>query len=281
MARSKVSPSIPPSITPAQAVVRLKRQIERIEDIINFSYDMPEVAAWNSTTLAVLNDAFGQPNGNMHPTTDAIAHARGGQMFVNMPESALQEYHVNKHEKRKALLIAAIEQLEDRAEAAGLPAQDDASPAKALAKVQHLLSRFHAVASQLRHRHADRETLDVADEYDVQDLLHALLKVEFDDVREEEHAPSSAGSNPRMDFLLKREQIVIEVKKTRKGLGDRELGDELILDVGRYRSHPDCKILVCFIYDPENRVKNAAGLKTDLAKQGAPHIQVDVIVNPR
>jgi REase_DpnII-MboI len=50
------------------------------------------------------------------------------------------------------------------------------------------------------------------DEYDVQDSLHALLKLHFDDVRREEWTPSYAGSQSRMDFLLKREKIVVETK---------------------------------------------------------------------
>ena len=57
---------------------------------------------------------------------------------------------------------------------------------------------------------------EIKDEYDVQDLLNALLRLNFDDVRPEEYTPSYAGSSTRVDFLLKKEKIVIEVKKTRK-----------------------------------------------------------------
>ena len=62
-------------------------------------------------------------------------------------------------------------------------------------------------------------TLDVQDEYDVQDLFHALLHIHFEDIRPEEWAPSFAGASSRMDFLLKQEQIIIEIKKnpTRTG----------------------------------------------------------------
>lgn len=67
----------------------------------------------------------------------------------------------------------------------------------------------------------NRETLKIEDEYDVQDLLHALLLLYFDDVRAEDYA----GKSSRMDFLLKNERVVIEVKKTRLGLADKELGD--------------------------------------------------------
>jgi glucan phosphorylase len=64
------------------------------------------------------------------------------------------------------------------------------------------LKRFHLVARQLRERHNERSTLQIEDEYDVQDLLHALLKINFEDVRAEEVCPSYAGGSSRVDFLL-------------------------------------------------------------------------------
>ena len=66
--------------------------------------------------------------------------------------------------------------------------------------------------------------------------------------------PSYAGKRPRLDFLLKRESIVIEVKKTRANLGAKEVGDQLIIDIGRYKAHPDCKAWCASFYDPEFRI---------------------------
>ena len=146
------------------------------------------------------------------------------------------------------------------------------------AELNRVFSRFHKIARQLRSRYADRATIDITDEYDVQDLLHALLKLYFDDIRAEEWTPSYAGKSARVDFLLKNEQIVIEVKKTRQGLTDKELGDQLIIDVDRYKAHPDCKKLICFVYDPEGRVTNPAGLINDLNTQHQGF--VDVIIEP-
>lgn len=141
-----------------------------------------------------------------------------------------------------------------------------------------IFSRFHKVARQLRSRHENRKTLDISDEYDVQDLLHALLRLFFDDVRTEEWTPSYAGKSARMDFLLKNECIVIEVKKTRQGLTDKEVGDQLIIDVDRYKVHPDCKKLICFVYDPEGRIGNPEGIMRDLNKQHEGF--VEVIIEP-
>ena len=130
-----------------------------------------------------------------------------------------------------------------------------------------IFSHFYKVARQLRCRYDNRETLKIEDEYDVQDLLHALLLLYFDDVRAEEWTPSYAGKSARMDFLLKNERVVIEVKKTRLGLADKELGDQLIIDVDRYKVHPDCKRLICFVYDAEGRIGNPNGLMADLNNQ--------------
>jgi hypothetical protein len=110
--------------------------------------------------------------------------------------------------------------------------------------IECICTRFHLVIRQLRSRHDRRPTLNVEDEYDVQDLLHCLLRLYFDDIRLEEWTPSYAGGCSRMDFLLRKESIVIETKKTRNTLGQRELVDQLIVDIERHQKHPSCKTLM-------------------------------------
>lgn len=149
-----------------------------------------------------------------------------------------------------------------------------------LDKIKVLCDKFYSVSRQLRNRHINRPTLEIEDEYDVQDLFHALLKIYFDDIRNEEWVPSFAGSSSRVDFLLKREKLVIEIKKTNINLKDKELGEQLVLDVAKYKSHPDCKTLVCFIYDPEGRIANPTGLITDITKQSNKELSVVVIIKP-
>lgn len=83
-----------------------------------------------------------------------------------------------------------------------------------------------------------------------------------------------------MDFLLKNESIVIEVKMTRKGLGSREVGEQLILDIAHYKAHPSCKTLFCLVYDPEHRISNPRGLENDLSKK-SDGLDVKVFVVPR
>jgi hypothetical protein len=126
--------------------------------------------------------------------------------------------------------------------------------------------RLHSVVYQLRERHAERPTLDVADEYDVQDLFHALLSIHFDDIRKEEWAPSYAGASSRMDFLLPEIESVVEIKMTRPSLSTKHLGEQLIVDIAKYKTHPQCRTLYCVVYDPERRIANPRGVEKDLAK---------------
>ena len=66
---------------------------------------------------------------------------------------------------------------------------------KPIETLRKFCSKFYSIARKLRNRHNSRETLDVTDEYDVQDLLDALLALDFDDVRPEEWTPSYAGKS--------------------------------------------------------------------------------------
>lgn len=144
--------------------------------------------------------------------------------------------------------------------------------------IETIFYNFHKMARKIRDRHDNRTTLDINDEYDVQDLLYAILQLFFDDIRKEEWTPSYAGNSARVDFLLKNEKIVIEVKKTRASMKDKNLGDQLIVDIAKYKTHPDCKKLICFVYDPDGRIGNPIGMINDLEKQNESFVKV--YINP-
>lgn len=164
----------------------------------------------------------------------------------------------------KPIFDAAREDL-----AHSVTAQTMATEHAELDLIINILNKFPAFCRQLKKRYNDRTPLEINDEYDVQDLVHALLLLHFDDIRPEEGSPSFAGSSSRQDFLLKKEKIVIEVKKTRRFLRANKIGEELLIDMARYRAHPDCETLVCFVYDPEGWVTNPKGVIDDLEGKDA------------
>lgn len=148
--------------------------------------------------------------------------------------------------------------------------------------VENILNRFDRAVRQLKRRYDNRPTITINDEYDVQDFLHSILKCYFDDLRPEDYTPNSAGSSSRVDFVLKKEQIIIEVKFATPKLTDKKVGEQLIIDIKRYETHPDCKTLFCFVYDPDGNIKNPIALENDLSGiHGKNNLKVKLIIAPK
>lgn len=149
--------------------------------------------------------------------------------------------------------------------------------------VLRICRTFGRVARQLTRRRDNRPTLQVADEYDVQDLLHAMLHTTFDDVRDETWQPHYLGRSTRIDFRLPESGIVVEAKFARVGHVDRHIGDELAEAVVRYGSANAAhaaSTLICFIYDPQHVIVNPRGLALDLAVASTDRLNVVGIVEP-
>ena len=135
-----------------------------------------------------------------------------------------------------------------------------------LRRLLKLCQRFPTVVQLLQRRFSDRaKVFDMADEYDMQDLMHGLLAIEFDDIRAEDSVPSRAGGNSRLDFLLYKEEIGFELKMTRDGLKDKDVGAQLIVDIARYRANPRVRTLVCLVYDPSRKLVNPKALESELS----------------
>jgi len=123
--------AIPPRLSPHQATELLRRQIERLEQqIIYLSDNHPDAQAWVSITTDILNQAFGQQNGEMHSKTRDFVYASSGLPSRAAPYGGrpnpddIQRRYVLKQEKRKALLKAYMEQLQDLAPPSAATAPD-------------------------------------------------------------------------------------------------------------------------------------------------------------
>jgi len=147
-------------------------------------------------------------------------------------------------------------------------------------RVKTLCYRFHSVARQLRLRGEYRATLAVEDEFDAQDLLHALLRIQFDNIETDEWTPSYSSGTPRTTLLLNDGRLAVIVKKPRPGLNAKDLTDQLRIDAERYRSYGCCRTLLCFMYDPEGRIGNPRGLEASLTSVTDSFV-IDVLVAPK
>jgi hypothetical protein len=148
--------------------------------------------------------------------------------------------------------------------------------------LQTIIQGLPRAMHPLTHRRKGAASLTFESEYDIQDLLHSLLRPWIADIRPEEFAPSYAGSNTRMDFLLPKHSLVLEVKRVRDKTHANKIGDELIIDIEHYRTHPQCDHLCCIVCDPANLIRNPAGLIADLEgtrsrEDGSINVRVFVI----
>ncbi len=154
------------------------------------------------------------------------------------------------------------------------------SECDSLRLVRKICLRLHAVACQLRLRDDARPTIEIQDDLDVQDLLRALLKMEFDDVGVEEWTPSYAENTALSALLLNGEHITVVAKKTRPGLTTKELAERIAADAAFHAARRQPGTLFCFVYDPEGRVGSPKQLETELADTGNGYA-VEVLVAPR
>lgn len=242
----------------ADGLKKIDDKIARITDLKKMKSGSSEFQKWHRDARVLLGRLFGEDHQYVKDFND-ISYSL--LMFGDgTPDSVWEEAYADGLTSAKAMLVSVRGEIDEfwPEESAGPIAVDK------LEIIATICRRFRNFAAQIQIRREGRSTIAFNDEYDVQDAFHALLKLFFDDVRKEEWTPSYAGKSSRVDFLLKAEKVVVEIKMTRDGLADRQLGEQLIIDIERYRAHPDCQALICFVYDPDHRVTNPAGLEADL-----------------
>lgn len=254
-------------------ITKLEQQVEQIALLKKKERFSQEYKKWHRDTEVAIEKIFGRDGRHLEDFKKIqfapIAFSTG------TPDSFFDDCYFEGLDDAKSTLESMIDELREY----GVKSVT-APSGWGVDFVERICVRFHGVVRQLRERHDDRPPLSIEDEYDVQDLLHALLALGFDDIRPEEWTPSYAGGTSRVDFLLKQEQIIVEAKKTRKGLGAKEVGEQLIIDIKKYGEHPACKTLICFVYDPEGRIKNPRGIENDLTRTH-DGIEVKVFIAPR
>jgi len=263
-----------------RAISIIRSKLDTINDLLKKRHGSQEFTKWHRDTEVALERIFGPKSRHKNDFTEVhyspLVHVFG------MQDSVYQDAYTHGLNNAKAVLASIIEEIEvfESSQENVLAASSKAVRPDSCSLVELICFRFHTVARQLLLRHSDRPPLAIEDEYDAQYLFHALLKLHFDDVRAEEWTPSYAGGASRIDFLLKDQQIIIELKKTRESLKERDIGEQLIVDISKYRAHPGCKALICFVYDPEGIVANPVGLEKDL-ESNPTDIRVRVIVAPK
>lgn len=138
-----------------------------------------------------------------------------------------------------------------------------------LLRLEKLLRRLPRVAFELGRR--ERAPLTIRDERDLDDLVRALLPIEFDDVRVESRTPSYSHRT-RLAFVLPEISAMLVAHLIRPGIDETEMERRRDRDLVDFRGRADR--LIFLIVDPERRLPNPERLEAAwFQKEGNLQVQ--------
>ena len=116
--------------------------------------------------------------------------------------------------------------------------------------IVQICRRLRNSAQTLSARKRKKLNFVIADEYDVQDLLLAVLRAHLKQVISEEPFGKVANAaSGRADLAIQKLGVLIEVKLVRTAGDQRRILDDFGKDMNLYAKWPHLKHLICFIYN--------------------------------
>lgn len=128
-----------------------------------------------------------------------------------------------------------------------------------------MLDSFPVISKHLKRRKHNRPSILIENEYDAQDILFCLIKAVFQDAGVEEWTASFAGKSKRVDIVIPSAEILLEVKYIRNENHAKSVVDELMIDIESYHTHPKCKKLIFFVWDPDRHIIDPSVISDDLS----------------
>jgi hypothetical protein len=154
--------------------------------------------------------------------------------------------------------------------------------------IERVLGRFDLAAQAVgKRKRAGKETAcyDCADEYDVQDLLFAMLKPIIRDLEREDLTRKVSGDSGRTDLSSQEYGLIIEVKRIRDEKHADRVAAECRERVMRYGEADGLRDLFFFVYDPARLIGDrdnfVKGLHVGVVRYRDREFRVQCIVAPR
>jgi len=251
---------------------RLEQSYSMKKDV-RAGYSYNDVLRWTVTTKKVLEGIFGPYDAHVTQFENIRIPRSAGD--VGKDSFTILELFRN-------LLIAYLEEIRIYADNPEFtePVPVVSLPVDNRDLFFEVFDKFPLIATRLRDRGPGKTPFLVTDAEDLQDLLQALLTPVFDDIRCQEPSPSTGRTFSRMDFVVNGEKVVIEAKPVTDSDTDEKIVHELLVDIARYREQKDCRVLVCFLYDPDSRLRQPGSMKNYLEHQGTDDFSVVVVIKP-
>jgi hypothetical protein len=153
------------------------------------------------------------------------------------------------------------------------------APSANVATLLQVCARLQQAAKPLEHRRQGKTQFTISDEYDVQDLLHSLVRAYFKFVVSEEPIKKLANAKAtRADFSVEALGTIVEVKYVH-GPNDQarivqELGEDLLF----YEQWEHLKVLIYVVYNASDlRDPEALDALSCMRSSGGKQYEVYVV----
>lgn len=148
--------------------------------------------------------------------------------------------------------------------------------------IRDILNNFsNAVQKIIKNRRKGKDNFQIKDEYDVQDILYVILKSIFPTLRDEDAVPKAGAKSTKIDFIIREEKILIEVKMMKeKDTNETNFIEELKVDFESYHQCAWLDKLYCFVYDPFKKTRDISNFQDLNGRRvkGQHEFDVEVIV---
>lgn len=147
-----------------------------------------------------------------------------------------------------------------------------------------VIDKFSTAAKPLLIRRKNKPRIKFNDEYDIQDVLHTILKPFFPSIKSEEVVSGGSKRFLKIDFLITSEKIGIECKFVKSNLKIDKIKAQINDDIQTYHQHQDCSTLIFFLYDKNQIIVDPDSLEkeyTALQKFNKKPMQIYLRVRPK
>lgn len=153
------------------------------------------------------------------------------------------------------------------------------APSTEVATLLQVCARLQQAAKPLEHRRQGKTPFAISDEYDVQDLLHSLVRAYFKFVVSEEPIKKLANARAtRADFVIEALGTIVEVKYVHgpndQGRIVQELGEDLLF----YEQWEHLKVFIYLVYNASDlRDPEALDALSSTRSSGGKQYEVYVV----
>ena len=148
-----------------------------------------------------------------------------------------------------------------------------------------VLEKFTSASKSLTERRRGKTTLEIEDEYDMQDILHVILKPFFPALKLEEVISGNDSEKfLKIDFLISSIKVGIECKCIRDKAHANVITKEINDDIQTYHKHQDCNNLIIFIYDKKLLITNPDVLEQQYSKTQSfadKKLEINLLIRPK